>query len=278
MKTSKPVFAIHSDIDQQLHHSSLVDPSIYLNGRSINALISPELTLDKLIAFMTTINDIFNSKTNNTKLDKLMRTYHNLHKSRGYNAFKNLLSLWSVFINSIDVMLNIFRAYEVRALNSKELNKPPESNPLEALKSSIDDVNTNFAEVANLIQTLNRMGELDYLFVDKQDDDANETKDVQQSLLQVMPQDEERIEDNEEEDDDVTGKNSRDYENNEDYETEGSVYPGQDRLVNIYQNYPQQPSVQTNRHFFYATFNSAKGWQNRHLPHDRMIPGGPRYR
>jgi hypothetical protein len=202
-----------------------------------------------------------------------MRTYHNLHKSRGYNAFKNLLSLWSVFINSIDVMLNIFRAYEVRALNSKELNKPPESNPLEALKSSIDDANTNFSEVANLIQTLNRMGELDDLFVDKQDDDANETKDVQESLLQVMPQDEE---DNEKEDDDITGKNSRDYENNEENETEGSVYPAQDRLVNIYQNYPQQPSVQTNRHFFYATPNSAKGWQNRHLPHDRMIRDGPR--
>lgn len=274
MTSSKPVLNIDSDTDQQLHHSS-VDPLRYFNRRSINALITPQFTLDKLIAFMTTINNLLNSKTNNNRLDKLTLTYRNLHRSRGYNALKNLLSLWADFINSIDVLSNIFRAYETRALNSKELNKPPEANPLEALKTSIDDANTNFAEVANLIQTLKRMGDFDDILVDKQDDDDNETKIVQQTF---MPFDEE---DNEEEEDDDTGKNLRDDDDNEeDEKAEGPIYPGRDRLVNIYQNYPQQQAVQPNRHFYYAQSNygsnSANSWQNHHLPPDRMVLGGPR--
>jgi hypothetical protein len=272
MTESKPESNINFDIDQQLHHS-LVDASTYFNRRSINALISPQITMDKLIAFMTTINNLLNSRTKNTKLDKFTQTYRNLHKSHGYIAFKNLLSLWSCFINSIDVLSNIFRAYETRALNSKELNKPPESNPLEALKSSIDDANTNFAEVVNLIQTLKRTGEFDDIFVDKQDA-GDETTNMPQ-----YEEDSEEEEGTEEKEDDESRQNLSDDDDNEEDESEGPVYPGRDQ-VNIFQNYPQQPPVQTNRLFHYAQSNndrnSVNSWQSHHLPPDRIILGGPR--
>lgn len=245
---------------ERKQHHRIVEPRPQSRRRSMKYLVSPEFTMDKFVAFVTTSNNLMNSNTKYPRLDKLTKTFSRLFLSDGMTAVGVFWNMWVSFWTVVDAVANIFRAYETRILNTRDQNEPQPPNPLEDLEESLDDANDNIAAVSELFQELKRMGEFEDSSAEQQQEDDRESQvmqTVKRRLLHDAPQDKQ---DNGDE-----GNGTQNHEDHEEYEKEEKIHPVRQR-VSSRQAKAQRIGVEKKRHFYFPVgyrSNSADKNKNR---------------
>uniref|UniRef100_A0A0P5SD22 Uncharacterized protein n=1 Tax=Daphnia magna TaxID=35525 RepID=A0A0P5SD22_9CRUS len=243
---------------ERKQHHRIVEPRPQSRRRSMKYLVSPEFTMDKFVAFVTTSNNLMNSNTKYPRLDKLTKTFSRLFLSDGMTAVGVFWNMWVSFWTVVDAVANIFRAYETRILNTRDQNEPQPPDPLEDLEESLDDANDNIAAVSELFQELKRMGEFEDSSAEQQQEDDRESQvmqTVKRRLLHGAPQDKQ---DNGDE-----GNGTQNHEDHEEYEKEEEIHP---ERVGSRQAKAQRLGVEKKHHFYYPVgyrSNSADNNKNR---------------
>uniref|UniRef100_A0A0P6GXA7 Uncharacterized protein n=1 Tax=Daphnia magna TaxID=35525 RepID=A0A0P6GXA7_9CRUS len=231
---------------ERKQHHRIVEPRPQSRRRSMKYLVSPEFTMDKFVAFVTTSNNLMNSNTKYPRLDKLTKTFSRLFLSDGMTAVGVFWNMWVSFWTVVDAVANIFRAYETRILNTIDENQPQPPSPLEDLQQSLDDANNNIAVVSDLFQQLARMGEFEDGPADQQQGDDLQpqvlVRTVKRRLLHDAPQDKQ---DNGDE-----GIGTGNPEDHEEYEKEDKMYPVKQR-ENSRQAKAQRVAVEKKRRLYY---------------------------
>ncbi|KZS18671.1 Uncharacterized protein APZ42_015231 [Daphnia magna] len=184
LKNSTSETSTTNSTERKQHHR-IVEPRQQSRRRSMKSLVSPEFTMDKFVAFVTTSNNLMNSNTKYPRLDKLTKTFSRLFNSDGMTAVGVFWNMWVSFWTVVDAVANIFRAYETRILNTRDQNEPQPPNPLEDLEESLDDANDNIAAVSELFQELKRMGEFEDSSAEQPQEDDRESQVMAHKIMKI---------------------------------------------------------------------------------------------
>ncbi|KAI9562010.1 hypothetical protein GHT06_012974 [Daphnia sinensis] len=111
--------------------------------------------VDKFIYFMAKANNVLNSNTNNVQLNRFTRAFNDLFDSDGLVAFNTFYTLLASFWTIVDAVANVFRFNEARIRDQiQQQQAEAQPDPLEDLQTELDDTNANLAEVADLVSAL----------------------------------------------------------------------------------------------------------------------------
>lgn len=111
--------------------------------------------VDKFIYFMAKANNVLNSNTNNVQLNRFTRAFNDLFDSDGLSAFNTFYTLLASFWTIVDAVANVFRFNEARIRDQiQQQQAEAQPDPLGDLQAELDDTNANLAEVAELVSAL----------------------------------------------------------------------------------------------------------------------------